>query len=108
MYSNSSFFDVSINVYSDINLTTPYPDGAVYYNGGEYLIGSGVVTPGGNVCLPPYCESECTSYTNYEISNNSYSSIQITFTLNSCNEITLTVPPLTLIYVNSNTVPVIS
>ena len=53
----------------------------------------------------PYCAPVCDSYTNYEISNNSYNSLEITFTFNSCSGFTITAPPLTVVYVNSNTVP---
>jgi len=107
IYSDNSNFNSNPNVYSNINLTTPYPNGVVYYNGGEYIINSGVVTPGGTMCTFPYCLPDiCDSYTNYEIFNHSYNSLEITFTFNSCSGFTITAPPLTLVYVNSNTEPV--
>jgi hypothetical protein len=106
IYSDSSIFDIGINVYSNINLTTPYINSTVYYNGQTYTISSGVVGSGAGTCPFPFCETLCTTYTNYEISNNNYNSLLVTITQNGCNEITLTVPPLTLIYVDSNTVPV--
>lgn len=107
LYSNSSSFGSSIYVYSDINLTKPYSNEVFYYNGVEWATTSGgIVSSGLNSCVIPYCSSICDSYTNYEISNNSYNSLEITFTLNGCNEFTVTAPPLTLVYLNSNTVPI--
>jgi len=106
LYSNSSSLGIFINVYSDINLTTPYPDGVIYYNARGYQVSSGVVGASITDCLDGYCSSLCNSYTNYEISNNSYDLLEITFTLNSCSGFTVTAPPLTLVYVNSNTVPI--
>ena len=108
LYSNSPTFTVDINIYSDINLTTPYPNGGLRYNGDSYSVISGVVYGGGSPCSPNYCNTPCTTYTNYDISNNSYDSINVTITQNGCNEITFTVPPLTLVYVDSNTIPVIT
>ena len=107
IYSDSPLFTNS-NVYSDVNLTTPYPDGVIYYNGGEYIVGGGIAYQGGTVCGPGYCDTSCTGYGNYNISGNSYNSINVTITQNSCSEISFTVPPLRTIYVDSNTVPIIS
>lgn len=105
IYSDSNIFSLG-TYYSDINLTTLYPDGVIYYNGNEYVISSGIITPGVYNCGLLYCDTLCNSYTNYEISNNSYSQLEISCTFNSCSGFTVTAPPLTLVYVNSNSVPI--
>ena len=106
MYSDSGSFGAG-TYYSDINLTTIYPNGDIYYGGAPYSVQNGTIAINALPACPiSYCESECASYTNYEISNNSYDLLEITFTLNNCSGFTFTAPPLTLVYVNSNTVPI--
>jgi len=108
LYSDSSSFDNAFNVYSDINLTIPYPNATIYHNGGEYFVISGIAYAGSTACPLGYCDTLCATYTNYDISNNDYNLLVVTITQNSCNEITFIVPPLTLIYVDSNTTPTTS
>ena len=106
LYSSYSNFSSGIDVYSDIELTTPFTDGSIYYSGVEYEIISGFVTLGTISCSTPYCTSSCETYTNYNISNNNYTSLNVSFTLNSCSGVTINIPPFTSVYLDSNSVPV--
>jgi hypothetical protein len=100
--SDSSFVPLTV-IYSDINLTTFYPDGLVYYEDNGYNVNSGQIT------LQTSClASTCDTYTNYDVSNNSYGEVDVTITLSDNSPFTFTVPPLTLVYFKSTTTPIIT
>ncbi len=83
--SDSSFVPLTV-IYSDINLTTFYPDGLVYYEDNGYNVNSGQIT------LQTSClASTCDTYTNYDVSNNSYGEVDVTITLSDNSPFTFTV-----------------
>lgn len=96
-------FSNGVSLYSDIYLQTDLPNNTIWVNQNEWIINPLFTISG------PGCFSNCLCgpYINYEISNNSLDSVQITITFTDCNTTSFVCPPQMRVFVNSTTEPIV-
>lgn len=96
-------FNDGVRLYSDIDLQTDLPNNLIWVGLNEWTINP-LFNAGGPGC---FTTCPCDPYVNYEISNNSLDSVQITITFADCNTTSFVCPPQMRVFVNSTTEPIV-